>query len=209
MQDWNQPGRYHAGKLHLRALPADRRRVVFPGDSITGGWKLVQSFPGRPCVNRGISGQTTPQMPARMFADVINLKPAAMIILAGTNDIARNTGPMTLEQIGQNIQAMTEPAQAHGIEVVLCSLLPVSGYTQRKQTDRRPPAGILRLNAWIKEYAVKAGAVCAGYFSVSVHEKGMLREGIPGDGLHRNAKGYDLMAPVAQAAIERALKQGK
>lgn len=207
LQDWNQLGRYHADNMRLRAQAPEPGRVVFMGDSITDGWKLAQSFPGKPYVNRGISGQTTAQMLVRMFPDVINLKPAAMIVLAGTNDIARNTGPATLEQVGQNIQAMTELAQAHGIKVALCSLLPVSDYTGRKQTERRPPADILKLNAWIKEYAEKAGAAYCDYYAATVDERGMLREGLSGDGLHPNAKGYELMAPAAEAAIERALRR--
>jgi len=125
LQDWNQLGRYHADNQVLRAQPPVAGRVVFMGDSITDGWKLAEQFPGQPYVNRGIGGQTTPQMLVRMFPDVINLKPAAMIVLAGTNDIARNTGPTTLEMIEQNLQAMTELAQAHGIKVILCSVTPI------------------------------------------------------------------------------------
>jgi lysophospholipase L1-like esterase len=204
LQDWNQLGRYHADNQRLMALPPDPQRVVFLGDSITDGWKLAESFPGKPYVNRGISGQTTSQMLVRMFPDVISLKPATLVVLAGTNDISRNTGPVTLEMIGQNIQAITELAQLHGIKVVLCSLLPISDYTARKQSERRPPANILQLNAWIKAYAAKANAVYADYFSVSVDEKGMLKDGTSNDGLHPNAKGYQLMIPVVQAAIEQS-----
>jgi lysophospholipase L1-like esterase len=176
------------------------------GDSITDGWRLPQSFPDKPYVNRGISGQTTPQMLVRMFPDVINLKPAAMIVLAGTNDIARNTGPATLGQIADNVQAMTELAQTHGIKVILCSVLPVSDYTQRKQIEKRPPADILKMNDWLKSYAAKVNAVYADYFTAVVDDKGFLRDGLSGDGLHPNPKGYELMAPVAEAAIRLALK---
>ncbi len=206
LQDWNQLGRYHADDERLKLLPADPNRVVFLGDSITDGWNLAEYFPGKPYVNRGISGQTTPQMLVRLFPDVIDLKPAALIILAGTNDIARNTGPETLTMIEENFQAMTELAQAHGIKVILCSLTPVSDYTARKQTVRRPPPDILRLNAWLRDYAARANAVFADYYPAVVDEKGMLRDGLSQDGLHPNAKGYALMAPVAQAAIERALR---
>src|SRR5690242_6232262 len=139
LQDWNQLGRYHLDEERLKAQPAEPGRVVFMGDSITDGWKLAASFPGKPYVNRGISGQTTPQMLVRLYPDVIDLKPAALIILAGTNDIARNTGPETLTMIEENFQAMTELAQAHGIKVILCSVLPVSDYTPHKQTPGRPP----------------------------------------------------------------------
>jgi lysophospholipase L1-like esterase len=207
LQDWNQLGRYHDDNQRLRKAPPERGRVVFLGDSITDGWKLAQSFPGKPYVNRGISGQTTAQMLVRMFPDVINLRPEALIILAGTNDIARNTGMQTLEMITQNFQAMAELAKAHGIRVVLCSVLPVSDYTERPQTVRRPPADILKLNAWLKDYAASNGAVYADYYSASVDERGFLKRGISGDGLHPNAAGYELMAPVAEAAIRKALGQ--
>jgi lysophospholipase L1-like esterase len=206
LQDWNQLGRYHADNERLKAMPADPKRVVFMGDSITDGWRLAQSFPDKPYVNRGISGQTTPQMLVRMFPDVIALKPAAVIILAGTNDIARNTGPQTLDMIADNFQAMTELAQAHGIKVILCSVMPVSDYTSRKQTERRPPGDILKLNAWLKEYAAKKNAVFADYYSATVDDKGMLREGYSNDGLHPNPKGYELMVTVADGAIQRALR---
>ena len=181
-------------------------RVVFLGDSITDGWRLAQSFPNKPYVNRGISGQTTQQMLVRMFPDVINLKPAAMLLLAGTNDVARNTGPATLAQIADNVQAITELAQGHGIKVILCSVLPVSDYTQRKQIGKRPPADILKLNAWLKDYAARVKAVYADYYSAVVDDKGFLRDGISGDGLHPNPKGYEIMAPVAEAAIRATSK---
>ena len=202
--DWNQLGRYHSDNEKLKTQ-SDPQRVVFMGDSITDGWKLSQYFPGKSYINRGISGQTTPQMLARMFEDVINLKPSAMIVLAGTNDIARNTGPETAEMIEENIQAMTELAQLHGIKVILCSVTPVSDYGPRKMTGDRPPSDIVRINAWMKEYAAKNHAIYADYFAALVDEKGMLREGISRDGLHPNDKGYDLMAPVAVGAIEKAL----
>jgi len=172
LQDWNQLGRYHADNEKLKAQGLVPGRVVFMGDSITDGWRLPQSFPDKPYVNRGIGGQTAPQMLVRMFPDVINLKPAAMIVLAGTNDIARNTGPTTLAQIADNVQAMTELAQAHGIKVILCSVLPVSDYTQRKQIEKRPPADILKMNEWLKSYAAKAHAGCADYFTAVVDDKG-------------------------------------
>ncbi len=206
LQDWNQLGRYHADDERLKALPAEPKRVVFLGDSITDGWKLTDSFPGKPYVNRGISGQTTPQMLVRMYPDVINLKPAAMILLAGTNDISRNTGPETLEMIEDNIRAIADLAKANGIKLILCSLLPVSDYTPRKQTEHRPPSDILKLNAWMKEYAASAKLGFADYYTAVVDEKGFLRDGYSFDGLHPNAKGYALMAPVAQAAIDAALQ---
>ena len=203
--DWNQYGRYHADNEKLKSQPADPNRVVFMGDSITDGWKLSQYFPGKPYINRGISGQTTPQMLARWFEDVINLKPGAVLIYAGTNDIARNTGPSTLEMVEENFQAMTELAQLHGIKVVLCAVTPVSDYGPRKMTDGRPPSDILKLNAWLKAYAARTHAVYADYFTALADEKGMLKDGMSRDGLHPNEKGYDLLAPVAAAAIQQAL----
>jgi len=203
--DWNQFGRYHADNEKLKSQPPEPGRVVFLGDSITDGWKLAQYFPGKPYVNRGISGQTTPQMLARMFEDVINLQPAALVIFAGTNDVARNTGPETAAMVEENFQMMTELAQLHGIRVILCSVTPVADYGPRRMTDTRPPADILKLNAWLKDYAAKSGAIYCDYFSAVADEKGMLKEGISRDGLHPNDKGYELMAPVVSAAIQQAL----
>ena len=137
LQDWNQLGRYYAANRELKSQPADPKRVVFMGDSITDGWRLEEYFPEKPYVNRGISGQVTSQMLVRMYPDVIDLKPAAMVVLAGTNDIARNNGPATPEMIQQNIMAMTELAQHHGIKVLLCSILPVSDYPYLAQQNGR------------------------------------------------------------------------
>jgi len=206
LQDWNQLGRYHADNEALKSQGPVAGRVVFMGDSITDGWRLAEYFPGKPYVNRGISGQTTPQMLVRFYRDVVNLKPAAVIILAGTNDIARNTGPQTAEMIQDNFQAMAELARAHNIKVVLCSLTPVSDYGKVPQTVRRPPADILKLNAWLRDYAAKTGAVYADYFTPLADEKGFLRQGLSEDGLHPNAKGYQLMVPVAEAALAKALQ---
>jgi lysophospholipase L1-like esterase len=206
LQDWNQLGRYHADDERLMAGPAPAHRVVFMGDSITDFWNMAQYFPGKPYVNRGISGQTTPQMLARMYPDVIDLKPAALIILAGTNDIARNTGPETKRMIEENFKAMTELARAHGIKVILCTLTPISDYTQSMQSLHRPPADILALNAWISQYAAQAHLGLADYYAALVDAKGMLRDGYSNDGLHPNAKGYALLAPVAERAIEKSLR---
>jgi lysophospholipase L1-like esterase len=224
LQDWNQLGRYHGTNEELKAKPAEAKRVVFMGDSITDAWKLEESFPGKPYVNRGIGGQTTAQMLVRMYPDVIDLKPAAVILLAGTNDIAQNTGPETITMVQENLMAMTELAQKHGIQVILCSLTPISDYAlmpvgwgnppqsaegpRRKlvQSERRPPSQIVQLNAWIKNYAASVGATYADYFSAVVDGNGMLKEGYSDDGLHPNAKGYALMAPVAEAAIAKVVK---
>ena len=226
LQDWNQLGRYHDANLELKKLPGDAKRVIFLGDSITDNWKLEESFPDKPYVNRGISGQTTPQMLVRMYPDVIDLKPAAMILLAGINDVSRNTGPSTAEMIEDNIMAMTELAQHHGIKVILCSLLPISDYPfLRKQsggsqflplpglripvmqmTAEHPPTDILKLNAWIRDYAGRVNAIYADYFAALVDGKGWLKDSYSIDGLHPNAEGYTVMAPIAAAAIQKAIQ---
>ncbi len=207
LQDWNQLGRYHEDNQKLQAEQPQSGRVVFLGDSITDGWDLKRDFAGKPYVNRGISGQTTSQMLVRMFPDVIDLHPAAMILLAGTNDIAGNTGPETLKMIEENIQGITELARQHDIKMILCAVMPVSDYTKNKQTVHRPPADILKLNAWLRTYAAQAHAVYADYFAAMVDPQGMLKDGYSDDGLHPNAKGYALVAPVAASAIEKALEK--
>lgn len=204
--DWNQLGTFYAANEELKKQPVDPKRVVFMGDSITIGWRLDQSFPNKPYVNRGISGQTTPQMLVRMFPDVIDLKPAAVIILAGTNDVARNTGPETPTMIEENFQAMTELAQAHSIKVILCSITPIADYGPTKMSEGRPPSDILKINAWLKDYAAKSHAIYCDYFSALVDDKGMLKPGISRDGLHPNADGYKLMVPVAESAIAKAIE---
>lgn len=133
LDDWNQMG-YHADDERLERETAPAGRVVFMGDSITDFWKLADFFPGKPYVNRGISGQVTSQMLVRMFPDVIDLHPAAVIVLAGTNDIAGNYGPETPQMVEENLEAMTELAERHGIRVILCSLTPVSDYTGEIQS---------------------------------------------------------------------------
>src|SRR4029077_2858535 len=137
---------------------------------------------------------------------VIDLKPTAVVILAGTNDIAKNTGPETLTMIEENFQAMTELAQAHGIKVLLCSVTPISDYGRRPMSTSRPPADILKINAWMKDYAAKVHATYVDYFSALVDEKGMLKDGYSMDGLHPNQKGFDLMAPGVQSALDITLR---
>jgi len=206
MEDWNQLGHYHEENLLLEKAPEVPGRVVFFGDSITAGWDLTKYFPGKPYVNRGISGQTTMQMVVRMYPDVIHLHPAAVIILAGTNDIARNTGPETLEMVQDNFRALCELAESHHIKIILSLLTPVSDYTKSSQTEHRPPADIVNLNHWLQSYAPDVHAQVADYYTALVDDKGLLREGYSEDGLHPNARGYELMAPIAQAAIASALK---
>jgi lysophospholipase L1-like esterase len=177
------------------------------GDSITDAWHLSEYFPGKSYVNRGISGQTTPQMLIRFRPDVIDLQPKAVVILAGTNDIAGNTGPMTLEDIENNYASMAELARAHGIRTVFSSVIPVNNYTPRAELlfVQRPPEKILALNRWLKGYCARNGDVYLDYFSAMVDQKGLLRQDLAIDGLHPNPEGYKIMAPLAQAAIERAL----
>jgi lysophospholipase L1-like esterase len=187
------------------------------GDSITDSWddpRFGGFFPGRPFVIRGFSGQTTPQMLVRFRADVLALRPAAVVILAGTNDIAGNTGPTTPEAIQDNLASMAELARAAGVRVVLASLLPVSDYETRDgrplvQTERRPPAQIRALNEWIRSYAKAHGAVYLDYYAATADGRGFLKDELSDDGLHPNAKGYAVMAPLAERAIAEALKMKK
>lgn len=215
LTDWNQLGRYAQANRELMGRPVPRDRVVFMGDSITDGWDLVASFPGKPYVNRGIGGQTTAQMLVRFWPDVIALRPAVVAIFAGTNDIAGNNGPQTLAMIQQNIMAMVELAKVHDIRVVLCALMPVTdaktaaperGGAPINQTRQRPPSDILKLNAWLRSYAREAGAVFADYHAATAGTDGMLRAEITNDGLHPNAAGYRLMQPVIAAALDNALR---
>ena len=176
------------------------------GDSITDAWgrSYGKFFPGKPYVNRGISGQTTPQMLIRFRPDVIDLKPKVVVILAGTNDIAGNTGPMTLEQTEGNLTSMAQLAQVNGIRLVLASLTPICDcFTS--QTVRRPPGKILELNRWIKEYCQRNGAVYLDYYSAMADEQGFLKKALTHDGLHPNTAGYEVMAPLAEQAIHKAL----
>ena len=213
LNDWPNLKRYADANSKLAAPARGENRVVFMGDSITDVWKLEQYFPNKPYVNRGISGQTTPQMLVRFQPDVIALKPKVVVILAGTNDIAGNTGPMTLDAIADNIRSMAELAKANGIKVVLASVLPISDYNKNAQGQPivrsviRPPAKILALNKWIKDYAAANGHVYLDYFSATVDEKGFLKADLANDGLHPHAGGYKIMAPLAEAAIAKALRK--
>ena len=210
--DFANLARYRDANSKVAPPSKDEQRVVFMGDSITDGWKLDQYFPGKPFINRGISGQTTPQMLLRFRPDVIDLKPRVVVILAGTNDLAGNTGPMTLDAIEGNIASMAELARVNGINVVLSSVLPVSDYNKDKsgktiiRTIQRPPAQILELNRWMKTFAAERGLVYLDYFTATVDDKGFFREELANDGLHPNAKGYEIMKPLADDAIAAALK---
>lgn len=207
MSDFGNLGRYREANAKLALQSAKEDRVVFMGDSITDIWDLAKSFPGKPYIGRGIGGQTTPQMLIRFRPDVIDLEPKVVVILAGTNDISGNTGPMTLAEIQGNLKSMTELARTNRIKVVLASVLPVNNYTERSKMffPLRSPDQILELNRWIKDYATRNGAVYLDYFSAMVDDKGMLKAELADDGLHPNDKGYAIMAPLAQKAIEQAL----
>lgn len=182
-------------------------RVVFLGDSITDGWRLNEYFPGRDFVNRGIGGQITGQMLGRFYADVIALKPAAVLILAGTNDIARGVSP---EVIRNNFTMMCDLADTYKIKVILASILPVSDHHKDvnpafEQTKRRPLPAILEMNRWIQSFCEKRGYVYLNYYPALAGPDGQLAPNLADDGLHPNAAGYRIMAPLALAAIEKAL----
>ena len=215
LKDWPNLGRY--SEANSKTPPPDRNedRVVFIGDSITDSWKLNEYFPGRPYINRGISGQTTPQMLIRFRLDVIALQPKVVVIFAGTNDLAGNTGLMSLEAIQNNLTSMAELARARGIKVVLASVLPINDYNKNKdgvaivRSANRPPEKIIALNQWIKKYAGDNDLVYLDYFSAMADEKGFLKEELSRDGLHPTAKGYEVMKPLAEQAINIALKKKK
>lgn len=206
--DFGQLARYREANAALAPPAPGENRVIFFGDSITDGWNLADSFPGKPYINRGIGGQTTPQMLVRFREDVIDLHPKVLVILAGTNDIAGNTGPMTNEQIEADYASMSELARLHGIRVVFSSVTPVHNYTERAKDffAQRPTARILALNEWLKGYCEASGDVYLDYFSAMVDDKGYMKKDLAADGLHPNADGHKIMAPLAEAAIQRALE---
>ena len=205
--DFGQLARYRDANAALKPPAPGENRVVFFGDSITDIWKLEEYFPGKPYLNRGIGGQTTPQMLVRFRQDVIDLQPRVVVILAGTNDIAGNTGPMRLEDIEADYVSIAELARANHIAVVFSSVLPVHNYTPKSQDffAQRSPEKILALNHWLQEYCAANGLVYLDYFSPMVDDKGLLKRELAEDGLHPNPTGYKIMAPLADAAIGKAL----
>lgn len=203
--DWANLNRYKEENLNL-GLPADNEyRIVFMGNSITEGWLQLDPdfFKDKPYINRGISGQTTPQMLVRFRQDVVNLKPKVVVILAGTNDIAGNTGPSTLEMIADNIASMAEIAKANNIKVILCSVLPAYDYPWKPGLN--PANKIVELNKWIKDYSIKNEIVYADYFSAMVDENNGLRKEYSEDGVHPNLRGYKVMAPIIENVIQRVI----
>lgn len=206
-QDWPNLARYRAANAALGAPAADEQRVVFMGNSITEGWAplFAKQFPGKPYIGRGISGQTTPQMVLRFHQDVIALKPAVVVILGGTNDIAGNTGPSSIEMIEDNLAAMTEMAHANGIRVVLCSVLPVFDYPWKPGLEPAPK--IVALNRWMAEYAAAHGATFLDFHRAMADARQGMRAELATDGVHPNAAGYAVMASLVEPAIAEALKK--
>lgn len=205
-QDWPNLTRFKADNEKLGLPSTGEKRVVFMGNSITEGWIRIhpEFFADKSYINRGISGQTTPQMLVRFRADVINLKPKVVLILAGTNDIAGNTGPSTLEMIEDNIISMAQLARANDIKVILCSVLPVYDYPWKPGLE--PAEKIITLNKMIKSYAVKNELIYLDYFSAVVDERKGMKAEYSKDGVHPNAAGYKVMEPLAENAIAKALK---
>jgi lysophospholipase L1-like esterase len=205
--DWPNLAKYAQANATLPPPAAGENRVVFMGNSITEGWaaSFDKLFPGKPYVGRGISGQTTPQMLVRFRQDVIALKPKVVVILGGTNDIAGNTGPSTIEMIEDNLASMTDIAQANHIRVVLVSVLPVFDYPWRRGLEPAPK--IVALNAWLKQYAAKVGAVYLDLHSAMKDSRDGMRSELSGDGVHPNAAGFALMSPLTDRAIAEALRR--
>jgi acyl-CoA thioesterase I len=212
--DWPFLAKYREADKSLNPPSPGETRVVFMGDSITEGWGLKatattpdrgQFFPGKPYINRGISGQTTPQMLVRFRQDVIDLTPKVVVLLGGINDIAENTGKESLEEIVNNIASMSDLAKANGIRVVLCSVLPASDFHWHK--GLLPVPKIRELNSRIKAYAAKNGLVFVDYYSSLANSEGGLNAEFSPDGVHPNKAGYELMAPLVEAGIAEALKK--
>ncbi len=205
LTDWAGLVRYGSEDAEIRPPAPTEDRVVFLGDEITEFWGRGKSpfFPGKPFINRGIAGQTTPQMLVRFRQDVISLKPKVVVILAGTNDLASITGPATEGVMAENFMSMTELAKFNGIRVVLASVTPVCDCF-KSQTAARPQGKIIGLNGWIKDYAARSGSVYLDYYSAMADGRNLKKE-LTGDGLLPNDAGYSVMAPLAEKAIGQAL----
>ncbi|GLH72131.1 lipase [Geothrix limicola] len=208
--DWGELARYRAANQTLPAPKADESRVVFFGDSITEAWPLAQSFPGRPYVNRGISGQTTAQMLLRFRPDVINLKPRVVFILAGTNDISGNTGPTTDADILANLASMGDMATANGIRIVFCSILPVHNGTPQARDfyATRPMERIRGLNQGLQALCKAKGYAYLDAFTPMLDGRGFLKVDLAEDGLHPNGAGYRVLASLVESTLQNVLTKG-
>ena len=209
LQDWPNLQRYRADNAALPAPAPGAPRVVFYGDSITDAWGRLDNtgpfFPGKGYINRGISGQTTPQMVVRFAQDAVGLHPAVVVILAGTNDVAGNTGPSTPEMIEDNYTAMAKLAQANGIKVVLASITPAFRYAWKPAIE--PVEEIRALNAWMRDYCATGACTYLDYYKAMADPAGAMLPGYAKDGVHPTAKGYSVMAPLAEQAIAQALNR--
>jgi len=205
--DWANLNRYKDGNFKIGSPAENENRIVFMGNSITEGWLQInpEFFKDKPYLDRGISGQTTPQMLVRFRQDVVNLKPKAVVILAGTNDIAGNTGPSTLEMIEDNIASMVEIAKANNIKVLLCSVLPAFDYPWKPGLN--PAEKIVELNKWIKNYCEENKLIYVDYFTPMADERNGLKKEYSEDGVHPNEDGYKVMAPLVEKAIEEVLSE--
>ena len=206
-QDWPNLNKYQKENAILEKPTAGQKRIVFMGDSITEFWSTVEPefFAGKPYINRGISGQTSPQMLLRFRADVIALNPSVVVLLAGINDIAGNTGPSTLEMITNNIFSMVELAQANHIKIILCSVLPATDFFWKPGSF--PAEKIITLNTMIKNYADANGILYLDYYSAMVDELKGLKAAYTNDGAHPNKTGYKIMNPLAEKAIAKVLSK--
>ncbi|TVZ59355.1 lysophospholipase L1-like esterase [Flavobacteriaceae bacterium MAR_2010_105] len=204
-QDWANLKRYQEANSKLSTQNISQR-VVFMGNSITEGWSNIspEFFKNKPYINRGISGQTTPQMLLRFKQDVIELKPAVVVILAGINDIAGNTGPSTIDMIFDNIISMVELAKTNNIKVVICSVLPAKDFPWRPGLE--PAEKVVKLNRLLQSYAGENNLVYVDYFSAMVDDENGLKAELGADGVHPNALGYSIMEPLVEAGIATAMK---
>jgi lysophospholipase L1-like esterase len=205
-QDWANLKKYQAENSALTQPSKSENRVVFMGNSITQHWKEKDSvfFQINTYLCRGISGQTTPQMLVRFRQDVIELHPKIVVILAGTNDIAGNTGPSTPEMIINNLASMTEIAKANGIKVILCSILPAYDYPWRKGLE--PNIKIPKMNTLIKDYCKKTNTFYLDYFTAMADDKNAMKSELTTDGVHCTLQGYKMMETMVQEAIDKVLK---
>lgn len=201
-QDWANLKRFQQENYELMLAKAHENRVVFMGNSITEGWLSIRPefFKNKPYVNRGISGQTTPQMLIRFRQDVIHLKPSTVVLLAGINDIAENTGPSTIEMIANNIISMAELAKANHINVIICSVLPANNFPWRE--GLKPAEKVRKLNAILQSYSYENKLAYVDYYSAMVNDSNGLKKELGEDGIHPNKNGYLIMEPILEKAIK-------